>query len=93
MNKINIALCQMNVVDNKEKNIEKAIQMIKESKKQGADLAVLPEMFNCPYENEKFIEYAEELNDSQTLNEIAKIAKEESIHILAGSIALVYSAF
>ena len=86
MNKINIALCQMNVVDNKEKNIEKAIQMIKESKKQGADLAVLPEMFNCPYENEKFIEYAEELNDSQTLNEIAKIAKEESIHILAGSI-------
>ena len=40
----------MNVVDNKEKNIEKAIQMIKESKKQGADLAVLPEMFNCPYE-------------------------------------------
>jgi predicted amidohydrolase len=76
----------MNVVDNKEKNIEKAIQMIKESKKQGADLAVLPEMFNCPYENEKFIEYAEELNDSQTLNEIAKIAKEESIHILAGSI-------
>ena len=86
MNKINIALCQMNVVANKEKNIEKAIQMIKESKKQGADLAVLPEMFNCPYENEKFIEYAEELNDSQTLNEIAKIAKEESIHILAGSI-------
>ena len=76
----------MNVVDNKDKNIEKAIQMIKESKKQGADLAVLPEMFNCPYENEKFIEYAEKLEDSQTLKEIAKIAKEENIHVLAGSI-------
>ena len=86
MNKINIALCQMNVVDNKEENIGKAIQMIKESKKQGADLAVLPEMFNCPYENEKFIEYAEELNDSKTLSEIAKHAKEEDIHVLAGSI-------
>ena len=86
MNKINIALCQMNVVDNKEENIRKAIQMIKESKKQGADLAVLPEMFNCPYENEKFIEYAEELNDSKTLSEIAKHAKEEDIHVLAGSI-------
>ena len=60
--------------------------MIKESKKQGADLAVLPEMFNCPYENEKFIEYAEELNDSKTLSEIAKHAKEEDIHVLAGSI-------
>ena len=86
MNSIKIALCQMNVVDNKEKNIEKAIQMIKESKKQGADLAILPEMFNCPYENEKFIEYAEELDDSQTLKEISKIAKEEKIHVLAGSI-------
>ena len=86
MNKINIALCQMNVVDNKGENIRKAIQMIKESKKQGADLAVLPEMFNCPYENEKFIEYAEELNGSLTLEKIANIAKEENIHVLAGSI-------
>ncbi|MBP5700557.1 MAG: carbon-nitrogen hydrolase family protein [Methanobrevibacter sp.] len=86
MKSIKIALCQMNVVDNKEKNIEKAIQMIKESKKQGADLAVLPEMFNCPYENEKFIEYAEILESSKTLKEIANIAKEENIHVLAGSI-------
>ena len=86
MNSIKIALCQMNVVDNKEKNIEKAIQMIKESKNKGADLAVLPEMFNCPYENEKFIEYAEILEDSQTLMEISDIAKEENIHVLAGSI-------
>ena len=86
MNRITIALCQMNVVDNKDENINKAIQMIRESKKQGADLAVLPEMFNCPYENEKFIEYAEELEESISLKEIAKIAKEEDIHVLAGSI-------
>ena len=86
MNKINVALCQMNVMDDKEKNIEKAILMIKQSKKQGADLAVLPEMFNCRYENEKFIEYAEELEESVTLKEIAKVAKEENIHVLAGSI-------
>lgn len=76
----------MNVVDNKEENIKKAIGMIKDSKKQGADLAVLPEMFNCPYENEKFIEYGEELEKSQTLKKMAETAKEENIHILAGSI-------
>ena len=76
----------MNVVDNKEENIKKAIQMIRDSKKQGADLAVLPEMFNCPYENEKFIEYGEEFEDSPTLNRIAETAKEENIHVLAGSI-------
>jgi len=76
----------MNVVDNKEENIKKAIQMIRDSKKQGADLAVLPEMFNCPYENEKFIEYGEEFEDSPTLNRIAETAKEEDIYVLAGSI-------
>ena len=76
----------MNVVDNKEENIQKAIQMIRDSKKQGADLAILPEMFNCPYENEKFIEYGEEFEDSPTLNRIAETAKEEDIHVLAGSI-------
>ena len=86
MNKIKIALCQMNVVDNKEENINEAIKMIKDSKKQGADLAILPEMFNCPYENQKFIEYREKLEDSITLKEISKTAKEEDIYILAGSI-------
>lgn len=93
MNLIKIALCQMNVVDDKEKNIEKAIQMIKESKEQGADLAVLPEMFNCPYENEKFIEYAEIFEESITLKEIAKVADEENIHVLAGSISELEISF
>lgn len=93
MNLIKIALCQMNVVDNKEENIKKAIGMIKDSKKQGADLAVLPEMFNCPYENEKFIEYGEELEKSQTLKKIAETAKEENIHILAGSIPEIEISF
>jgi len=84
--KLKIALCQMNVVDNKKKNIRKAIKMIKEAKKQGSDIAVLPEMFNCPYENEKFKEYAEFREDSYTLKSMSKISKSESIHVLAGSI-------
>ena len=86
MKTIKIALCQMEVIDDKKANIKKAIKMIKDAKKQKADLAILPEMFNCPYENEKFIEYAEILDKSETLNEISKIAKEENIYVLAGSI-------
>ena len=70
MNAIKIALCQMNVVDNKSQNIQKAIEMIENAKKQGADMAVLPEMFNCPYENDKFIEYGESFTNSETLNAI-----------------------
>ncbi len=86
MKKMKIALCQMNVVDDKEKNIKKAIKMIKDAKKHDSDLAILPEMFNCPYENKKFIEYSEVLSKSESLNQISKIAKEENIHVLAGSI-------
>jgi len=84
--KIKVAMCQMSVVDNKEKNIKKAIAMINKAKEKGVDLAILPEMFNCPYENEKFVEYSELAEDSYTLKSISSIAKEKNIHVLAGSI-------
>lgn len=86
MNNIKIALCQMNVIDNKEENLKKAISMIKTASKKDADLIILPEMFNCPYENEKFIEYSEEAENSYTLNLISEIASEEKKYIIAGSI-------
>lgn len=86
MKTIKIALCQMDVLDNKPQNIQKAVEMIRNAKNQGADMAVLPEMFNCPYENEKFIEYGECLENSETLKAISYTAKELEIHVLAGSI-------
>lgn len=86
MNTIKIALCQMKVIDNKEENLKKAISMIKTASKMDANLIILPEMFNCPYENEKFIEYSEEAENSYTLNLISKIASEEKKYIIAGSI-------
>lgn len=82
-----LALCQLNVVDNKEKNIKKAIEMIENAIAENVDFIVLPEMFNCPYENDKFIEYCENQNDSYTLSKISDMAKLNSVYILAGSIA------
>ncbi len=86
MKQIRIALCQMNVVDNKQINISKATSMINEAAKNDSNFIVLPEMFNCPYDNEKFIEYAEEEEKSQTLNQISKLADDNSTYVLAGSI-------
>ena len=86
MEKVKVAICQMKVIDNKEQNIKKAIAMINKANEKGADLAILPEMFNCPYESEKFVEYSEVCDDSYTLKSISSIAKEKSIHVLAGSI-------
>lgn len=85
MTTIKLALCQMNVVDNKAENLNKASSMI-ESACEKSDFIILPEMFNCPYSNDKFIEYAEYENDSATLTVISKLAKKYKRYILAGSI-------
>ena len=85
MTKLKLALCQMNVIDDKEENLMKASSMITAGSKN-ADFIVLPEMFNCPYSNDKFIEYCEAENDSYTLNIISKLAKSNQVYILAGSI-------
>ena len=85
MTKLKLALCQMNVIDDKEENLKKASSMITSASKE-ADFIVLPEMFNCPYSNDKFIEYCEEENDSITLNTISKLAGINEVYILAGSI-------
>ena len=86
MTRIKLALCQMNVVDDKEANLEQATSMIADSVNNNADFIVLPEMFNCPYSNEKFIEYAEEEEGSFTLSKISKLACDNDVYILAGSI-------
>ena len=86
MNSVKIALCQMNVIDNKEENLKTAESMIVDSANKEADFIVLPEMFNCPYSNDKFIEYCEDEHESITLSKISDLAKKYSVYILAGSI-------
>lgn len=83
---LKLALCQMQVVDNKNLNVKKALQMIKKSSKEDVQLVILPEMFNCPYENSKFEEYAEYMDVSPTLKSMSSAASKFDIHIVAGSI-------
>ena len=86
MENFKMASCQMDVVDDKKTNIETAIGLIREASSNNAKLITLPEMFNTPYTNEKFIENAEVENDSFTLNAMCDIAEEEGIYLQCGSI-------
>ena len=86
MTTIKLALCQMNVIDDKEENLKKAELMIKDSITQNADFIILPEMFNCPYSNDKFLEYCEEENSSITISKISELSDKHGVYILAGSI-------
>ncbi len=81
-----LAICQMKVVDDKKLNIDKAVSIIEAAAQNNANLIILPEMFNCPYDIDKFREYAEKREDSKTLKSISKASKKFGVHIIAGSI-------
>ena len=81
-----IALCQMNVADDKKKNLEKAAEMIGVSAENNCGMAVLPEMFNCPYDSSKFATYAEAAETGETARFISGISKKHGIYVVAGSI-------
>lgn len=53
------ALIQMRTVLDKAQNVADAVAQIAAAAGQGADLAVLPEMFCCPYQHKYFRPYAE----------------------------------
>ena len=81
-----IALIQMAVETKKEQNIKKAINFLKQAKKQEADMAVLPEMFCCPYATENFPIYAEQ-EGGVAWQALSDTAKECNLYIIGGSMA------
>lgn len=80
-----LALCQCLVEDDKHKNLLEAKAKIVEASNY-ADVIVLPEMFNCPYRTSRFRAFAENEEDSESLNMISKLAGELQKYIVAGSI-------
>ena len=80
-----IALIQMPVAADKQQNLDTACQKIREAAGQGADIAVLPEMFCCPYRNDCFPVYGEpEGGPVQTA--LSALAAELGIYIVGGSL-------
>ncbi len=80
-----LGLCQMNVQKEKQANLLKAESMIREAAKRGAQMISLPEIFNCPYSNKFFREYAEDA-EGQTVRLLSSLAKELSVYLIGGSI-------
>lgn len=81
-----IGLCQMKVLDDKMLNLGKAIDMIDRAAKEGVEMVILPEMFNCPYNTNKFKAYAESRDSSKSLKAVSTAAKDHGVYLVAGSI-------
>ena len=80
-----VALIQMQVTADKAQSIETACRRIREAVEQGADVAVLPEMFCCPYDNSCFRAYGEAAC-GPAQQALSAIAAEAGIYIVGGSL-------
>ena len=81
-----LAACQMDVIGSREENTARALQMLEKAARGKADVAVLPEMFNCPYGSGRFREYAQKASGSASLKAVSSKAAELGIYVFAGSI-------
>ncbi len=87
-----LALIQMTVVNNKAENLKRAEKHIKSAAMNGARIVVLPEMFNCPYDNSYFRAYAEGL-DGETVRSLSTWARESKVVLIGGSIPEIHENF
>ena len=81
-----IALCQMAGTMDKAETRAKAEKFIREAAANGAQVISLPEMWDCPYSNDYFREYAEPA-DGETVQFMSALAKELGIYLIGGSIS------
>lgn len=90
ISKFKIALCQLSVTADKERNIAHARQAIEEAVGRGAKLVVLPEIWNSPYSNDSFPLYAEDIDAggdaSPSTAMLSEAARTLKVTIIGGSI-------
>ncbi|MEK5230607.1 carbon-nitrogen family hydrolase [Lysinibacillus sp. FSL K6-0232] len=82
-----IGCIQLNVGFGKvEENFVRAEEKIREVVQQGAEIVVLPEMWNTGYALEKLPELAD-VNGERTKAFLANLSKELGVHIVGGSVS------
>lgn len=85
--KMKIGCIQLNVAfGDVEKNFTRAEEFIREAASKGAELVILPEMWNTGYALEKLGELAD-VNGERTKKFLQALATELHIHIVGGSVA------
>lgn len=90
LTKFKIALCQLLVTTDKERNIAHARKAIEEAANNGAQLILLPEIWNSPYSNDSFPVYAEDIDAggdaSPSTAMLSELSHSLQITIVGGSI-------
>ena len=81
-------IIQSPVTAEKERNLSNAEDCIRQAAEGGADIVVLPEMFNCPYYNAAFVANAEPQNGPSAAR-LSRAAAQNGVYLVGGSIPLL----
>ena len=84
--KFKLGLCQMAGTLDKEETRAIAEKFVREAAENGAQVVALPEMWDCPYSNDYFRDYAEPA-DGPTVEFMSRLADELDIYLIGGSIS------
>ena len=77
-----LAQIQMSITADKAENLRRAESLLRGA---DADLAILPEMFCCPYDNSCFRAYGEE-EGGAACQMLSRVAREKKLWVVGGSI-------
>jgi predicted amidohydrolase len=86
-NQLKVSMVQMQVTDQVEVNVQKAIELIKEAAKGQPDVIVLPENFHLMTTYQAFFNKAETI-EGPTITRLRELAKELGTYIVAGTMKL-----
>ena len=79
-----VALIQMQTGLDKAANVASAVAELRAAAAQGADLAVLPEMFCCPYDHKYFVPFSEPAG-GPVWQALSDAARENQVWVVGGS--------
>jgi len=86
--KLNLSLGQMDVaLGEPEKNLSRVREMTAEARRRGSEVVVFPELWSTGYDLERVQEHATP-TDQGVFAEVAKLAKEHSIHVIGSLLAV-----
>ena len=80
-----LAVCQIRTELDKAVTMEKARCMVREAAENGANVVVLPEMYNCPYSKEYFKPFADAEN-GESLEQMSAWARDNGVILVGGTI-------
>ena len=83
---VKVSAIQMSMSEDKSSNIAKAIRLVKESAQNGAQIILLPELFEglyfCKDMDSKYFAWAKTLENNSLIEQFSDLAKELSVVIL-----------